>query len=120
MYKLEHERNLSGCLQSIKSTQDNTKDLYETQVRQLKETIESQEREIESAKAEHKLQSTKLQSAVQSLEKEIEHLKRIQMLELQEVRNELQAELHRERRALERESEVSSSAHNLALKRLRN
>lgn len=35
---------MSGCVQSIRSTHENAKDLYETQIRKLKETIERQER----------------------------------------------------------------------------
>ena len=47
-------------------------------------------------------------------------MKKLQALELQEVRNALQTELHRERRAMERESEVTSSSHHLALKKMKN
>lgn len=43
-FRLEHEKNMTGCIQSIRSSHDNAKDLYETQINKLKETIESQER----------------------------------------------------------------------------
>jgi hypothetical protein len=33
---------MTGCIQSIRSTQDNTKDIYETQIRKLKEALENQ------------------------------------------------------------------------------
>lgn len=46
IFREEHEKNMSGCIQSIRSTHENSKDLYETQVRKMRETIESQEREI--------------------------------------------------------------------------
>jgi hypothetical protein len=61
IFREEHEKNMSGCIQSIRSTHENSKDLYETQVRKMREVIEAQEREIESSKAEHKLQSARLQ-----------------------------------------------------------
>lgn len=103
-YRHEHEKNMSGCIQSIKSTHNNAKDIYETQINKLKEALETREREFDAAKVEHKLQSGRLQQAVNALEGEINHLKKIQALELQEVRNALKTELHRERRALEREN----------------
>ena len=49
-FKLEHEKNMSGCIQSIRSTHSNAKDLYETQINKLKETLENQERDFEAAK----------------------------------------------------------------------
>jgi len=58
---------MTGCIQSIRSTHENSKDLYETQVRKMRETIEAQERELQSARAEHKLQAARLQDSVGSL-----------------------------------------------------
>lgn len=54
------------------------------------------------------------------METEIQHLKKLHVLELQELRNELKTELHRERRALEREGEIVESNNQLALKKMRN
>ena len=80
---------MAGCIQSIRSTHNNAKDLYETQINKLKDTIENQQRELEAAQAEHKLQSGRLQQTVTNLETEIQHLKKLQVLELQKLRNEL-------------------------------
>lgn len=46
---------MAGCIQSIRSNHNNAKDLYETQINKLKDTIENQQRELEAAQAEHKL-----------------------------------------------------------------
>jgi hypothetical protein len=46
VFRQQHEKNLNGCIQSIRSTHENSKDLYETQVRKLKETVEEREREV--------------------------------------------------------------------------
>lgn len=119
-YKLEHERNMSGCIQSIRSSHSNAKDIYETQIAKLKETIEAAERDLDATKVEHKLQTGRLQQTVNAMEAEINHLKKIQALELQEVRNALKTELHRERRTLERDNEIAESNHQLSLKKLRN
>ena len=77
-FRLEHEKNMTGCIQSIRSSHENAKDLYETQINKLKETIESQERETEAMKVEHKLHSGRLQQSVSALEEEIKHLKKLQ------------------------------------------
>ena len=119
-FRMEHEKNLTGCIQSIRSSHDNAKDLYETQINKLKETIEAQQREAEATKVEYKLHNGRLQQAVSALESEIVHLKKLQELELREVENAMRTELNRERRALERESEIADSNHQLALKKLRN
>jgi hypothetical protein len=106
-YKVEHEKNMSGCIQSIRSSHNNAKDLYETQISKLKEAMDNQEHEFEAAKAEHKLQAGRLQQVITGLQAEMQHLKKVQALEVQELRNEMKAELHRERRVLERESEIA-------------
>lgn len=77
LFKQEHEKNMTGVIQSIRSTHDNSKDLYEMQVRKLRETIDRQEKEIESAKAEHKLQNGRLQDSVNRLESELKHQNRL-------------------------------------------
>ncbi len=102
LFKQEHEKNMTGVIQSIRSTHDNSKDLYEMQVRKLRETIDRQEKEIESAKAEHKLQSGRLQDSVNRLESELKHQNRLHEIELKDVKNSFQTELKKERRTLER------------------
>lgn len=90
LFKQEHEKNMTGVIQSIRSTHDNSKDLYEMQVRKLRETIDRQEKEIESLKAEHKLQTGRLQDAVNRLESELKHQSRLHELELKDVKNSFQ------------------------------
>ena len=50
----------------------------------------------------------------------MQHLKKVQALEVQELRNEMKSELHRERRVLERESEIAESHNQVALRKMRN
>lgn len=119
-FKVEHEKNMSGCIQSIRSSHNNAKDLYETQISKLKEAMDNQEHEFEAAKAEHKLQAGRLQQVITGLQAEMQHLKKVQALEVQELRNEMKAELHRERRVLERESEIAESHNQVALRKMRN
>ena len=38
---MEHERNMSGYIKNLKSTQENSKDLYETQIKKLKGVLEN-------------------------------------------------------------------------------
>lgn len=77
LFKHEHEKNMTGVVQSIRSTHDNSKDLYEMQIRKLKEVVEAQEKEIGSAKAEHKLQTGRLQDSIARLESELRHLNKL-------------------------------------------
>lgn len=119
LFKQEHEKNMTGVIQSIRSTHDNSKDLYEMQVRKLRETIDRQEKEIESAKAEHKLQNGRLQDSVNRLESELKHQNRLHEIELKDIKNSFQTDLKKERRILERENEIASSNQELALKKLK-
>lgn len=41
-FRNEHEKNMAGIIQGIRSTHDNSKDIYETQLRKLREIIERQ------------------------------------------------------------------------------
>lgn len=54
------------------------------------------------------------------LESEIKHMKKLHEIELKDLRTTFQDELHKEKRALEREGDVANSAQQLALKRMRN
>ncbi len=56
-------------LQNVRSCQNNSKDLYDTQIRNLKEIIEEKDHEIENIKAVDKLERTRLQDGIKSLEK---------------------------------------------------
>lgn len=56
-------------LQNVRSCQNNSKDLYDTQIRNLKEIIDEKDHEIENIKAVDKLERTRLQDGIKSLEK---------------------------------------------------
>jgi TolA-binding protein len=119
-FKLEHERNMSGYINSLKATQENSKDLYETQIKKLRSVLENLEHDLDMAKTERKLEANRLNETIRSLEGEIKHLKHLNHLEMQELKKTFDAQLHQERRSLERQREVENSNFTVAIKRLKN
>ena len=67
--KNEFEASLVNQLQNVRSCQNNSKDLYDTQIRNLKEIIDEKEHEIENIKAVDKLERTRLQDGIKAVEK---------------------------------------------------
>jgi hypothetical protein len=62
-------------LQNVRSCQNNSKELYEAQIRNLTELIDDKDHEIENIKASEKLEKNRLQDGIRALEKEISYCK---------------------------------------------
>ena len=80
IFKLEHERNMNGYINNLKANQENSKDLYETQIKKLKSVLENLEHDLETNKSERRLESLRLNETIRSLEGEIKHLKHLNHL----------------------------------------
>lgn len=74
-------------LQNVRSCQNNSKDLYETQVRNLKEIIDEKDHEIENIKAVDKLERTRLLDGIKAMENEVKHLRQSHALEIQTIKH---------------------------------
>ena len=74
--KTEFEASLLAQLQNVKSCQNNSKELYEAQIRNLKEMIDQREHEMENIRSLEKLEKNRLGDNIRALEKEIAHVKK--------------------------------------------
>ena len=74
--KTEFEASLLAQLQNVKSCQNNSKELYEAQIRNLKEMIDQREHEMENIRSIEKLEKNRLGDNIRALEKEIAHVKK--------------------------------------------
>lgn len=54
-------------LQNVKSCQSNSKDLYEAQIRNLKEALEDKDHEIENVKSLERMEKLRLQDNIRAL-----------------------------------------------------
>lgn len=98
--KNEFETSLVTQLQNVRSCQNNSKDLYDTQIRNLKEIIDEKEHEIENIKSVDKLERTRLQDGIKALEKEIKHLRQSHILEIQTLKHTFENDYNSEKKRL--------------------
>ena len=71
---------MNGYINNLKANQENSKDLYETQIKKLKSVLENLEHDLETNKSERRLESLRLNETIRSLEGEIKHLKHLNHL----------------------------------------
>ena len=58
---------MTGYIQNVKTTHENAKDLYETQIKKLKAVMESLEHDFETTKTERRLENYRLNENIRSL-----------------------------------------------------
>lgn len=109
-----------NCVQGLKSTYNNSKDIYETEINKLKEVIEALEHSLQAEQVQKKLQINRLNENIKSLEDEIRHINHLNQMEIKELKQTFESELAYERRNLQREKEVEITNYNVIVKRLKN
>ena len=62
-------------LQNVKSCQNNSKELYEAQIRNLKEIIDQRDLEMENGRSLEKMERNRLCDTIRAMEKEMSHVK---------------------------------------------
>jgi hypothetical protein len=90
----------------LRSCQNNSKELYEAQIRNLKEMVDQKDHEIENTKSLEKLEKNRLADHIRALEKEMAHVKNAHVLELKGLKHHFEIDFESEKKRLESEKSL--------------
>lgn len=85
----QFDKDMLSQLQQNKKSQDTNLEVCELQIKNLKESIESRNHEIEALKHEQMIKELKLGEEIKSLESRLSHEQQMKEIELRELRLQL-------------------------------
>lgn len=112
-------KNAIEQLDILKRAQMNNIELYEVQLKKLKQALDAKQHQLESSEHEHKLRVTKMQEHISQLSEDLKHLGQMRELELAEAKLHYDNMMDKMTRETSRVLESERTGHEMVQRKLK-